>query len=47
MTNSFLLAGATEEDKRFEQETIRVDDLSDGVEQEAALQESNSTKDER
>ncbi len=47
VTNSFLLAGATEEDKRFEQETIRVDDLSDGVEQEAALQESNSTKDER
>ncbi len=28
VTNSFLLAGATEEDKRFEQETIRVDDLS-------------------
>ncbi len=28
VTNSFLLAGATEEDKRFVQETIRVDDLS-------------------
>lgn len=28
VTNSFLLAGATEEDKQFEQETIRVDDLS-------------------
>ncbi len=28
VTNSFLLAGATEEDKRFEQETIRVGDLS-------------------
>jgi proteasome lid subunit RPN8/RPN11 len=27
-TNSFLLAGATEEDKRFEQEMIRVDDVS-------------------
>jgi proteasome lid subunit RPN8/RPN11 len=26
VTNSFLLAGATEEDKRFEQETIRVED---------------------
>ena len=28
VTNSFLLAGATEEDKRFEQETIRIDDES-------------------
>jgi proteasome lid subunit RPN8/RPN11 len=28
VTNSFLLAGATEEDKRFEHETIRVDELS-------------------
>lgn len=28
VTNSFLLAGATEEDKRFEQETIHVDDES-------------------
>jgi proteasome lid subunit RPN8/RPN11 len=27
-TNSFLLAGATEEDKRFERETIRVGDES-------------------
>ena len=26
VTNSFLLAGVTEEDKRFEQETIQVDD---------------------
>ena len=26
VTNSFLLAGASEEDKRFEQETIRVED---------------------
>jgi proteasome lid subunit RPN8/RPN11 len=26
VTNSFLLAGATEEDKRFDQETIRVED---------------------
>jgi len=26
VTNSFLLAGATEEDKRFEQETIRIDE---------------------
>jgi cysteine synthase B len=30
VTNSFLLAGATEEDKRFEQETIQVDDQSTG-----------------
>jgi proteasome lid subunit RPN8/RPN11 len=28
VTNSFLLSGATEEDKRFEQEMIRVDDVS-------------------
>jgi proteasome lid subunit RPN8/RPN11 len=28
VTNSFLLAGANEEDKRFEQETIRVKDKS-------------------
>ena len=28
ITNSFMLAGATEEDKRFEQETILVDDES-------------------
>ena len=28
VTNSFLLAGATEEDKRFEPETIQVDDES-------------------
>ena len=26
VTNSFLLAGATEEDKRFDQETILVED---------------------
>jgi proteasome lid subunit RPN8/RPN11 len=26
VTNSFLLAGATEDDKRFDQETIRVED---------------------
>jgi proteasome lid subunit RPN8/RPN11 len=30
VTNSFLLAGATEEDKRFEQEAIRVDDRTIG-----------------
>ena len=30
-TNSFLLAGAGEEDKRFEQETILVDDESLGL----------------
>lgn len=28
VTNSFLLAGATEEDKRFEPQTIRIDDPS-------------------
>jgi proteasome lid subunit RPN8/RPN11 len=30
VTNSFMLAGATEEDKRFEQETILVEDESIG-----------------
>jgi proteasome lid subunit RPN8/RPN11 len=30
VTNSFLLAGLSEEDKRFEQETIRIDDESIG-----------------
>lgn len=43
-TNSFLLAGTTEEDKRFEQETIQVENLSGDFEKEAALQESNTTK---
>jgi proteasome lid subunit RPN8/RPN11 len=31
VTNSFLLAGASEEDKRFERETILVDDESIGL----------------
>ncbi len=29
VTTSFMLAGRTEEDKRFEQETIQVDDVSE------------------
>lgn len=45
VTNSFLLAGTTEEDKRFEQQIIQVDESS--FEDEAALQESNSTRDKR
>jgi proteasome lid subunit RPN8/RPN11 len=31
VTNSFLLAGPTEEDKRFEQETIRVEEERSGT----------------
>ena len=46
VTNSFLLAGTTEEEKRFEQETVRVEEPADS-EDEAALQESNVTKDKR
>jgi proteasome lid subunit RPN8/RPN11 len=45
-TNSFLLAGSTEEDKRFEQETIRVEDTP-GEPTEEALQETTSMKDQR
>jgi proteasome lid subunit RPN8/RPN11 len=44
-TNSFLLAGTTEEDKRFEPETIQVEDMPADIEDEAVLQESNFTKD--
>ena len=47
VTNSFLLVGATEEDKRFEQEAIQVRDATADFEDEAALQESNSTKGKR
>jgi len=32
VTNSFLLAGVTEDDKRFEQDTIRIDEESTGPE---------------
>jgi proteasome lid subunit RPN8/RPN11 len=46
VTNSFLLAGTTEEDKRFEQETIQVED-SPGEQIEHALQETTSIKDQR
>ena len=46
ITNSFLLAGTTEEDKRFEQETIQVEDAP-GDEIEQALQETTSIKDSR
>jgi len=45
VTNSFLLGGTTEEDKRFEQETIRVEDTSG--ESTEALQASISIKDQR
>lgn len=44
-TNSFLLTGPTEEEKRFEQQVIQVDDSAGDFEEEAALQESNFTKD--
>jgi proteasome lid subunit RPN8/RPN11 len=46
ITNSFLLAGTTEEDKHFEQETIRVED-GPGESQQEALQETTSIKDQR
>jgi len=46
VTNSFLLAGKTEEDKRFEQETIHVENAS-GEPIDQALQEITSTKDQR
>ena len=46
VTNSFLLAGTTEEDKRFEQETIQVEDApGESIEEE--LQQITSTKDQR
>ena len=45
-TNSFLLAGTTEEDKRFEQETIQVEDGPGELQQEA-LQETTSIEDQR
>ena len=44
-TNSFLLAGTTEEDKRFEQEIIQVGETPG--EQLEELQESTSIKDKR
>jgi proteasome lid subunit RPN8/RPN11 len=43
-TNSFLLAGATEEDKRFEQQTLKVLHLQTDFEDKSALQESNFAK---
>jgi len=45
-TNSFLLAGSTEEDKRFEQESIQVDEVPGDI-HEQALQETTSTKEQR
>ena len=45
-TNSFLLAGTTEEDKRFEQETIEVKSEPDASQQEI-LQDATSIKDQR
>ncbi len=44
VTNSFLLAGATEEDKRFEQQTIEVQNVPHDFEDKSVLQESNFTK---
>ena len=44
ITNSFLLAGTTEEDKRFEQETIQVGGAA-GEEFEQRMQETTSIKD--
>ena len=44
VTNSFLLTGATEEDKRFEQQAIEVQDDPSDFEEKAVLQESNVTK---
>jgi proteasome lid subunit RPN8/RPN11 len=46
VTNSFLLAGTTEEDKRFEQESIQVEDLPE-VQIDQTLQETTSIKDQR
>jgi proteasome lid subunit RPN8/RPN11 len=46
VTNSFMLAGTTEEDKRFEQETIQLEDPH-GEQIEQALQETTSIKDQR
>jgi proteasome lid subunit RPN8/RPN11 len=46
ITNSFLLAGTTEEDKRFEHESIQVED-SPGEQIEQVLQETTSIKDQR
>jgi proteasome lid subunit RPN8/RPN11 len=49
VTNSFLLAGTTEEDKRFEQETIDVQDQVENThgDQIEDLQETTSTKEQR
>lgn len=46
VTNSFLLAGTTEEDKRFEQESVRVEHAP-GEQVDETLQESTSIKDQR
>jgi proteasome lid subunit RPN8/RPN11 len=46
VTNSFLLAGTTEEDKRFEQETLQVEDVPGDLHKQA-LQETTSTEDQR
>jgi proteasome lid subunit RPN8/RPN11 len=46
VTNSFLLAGTTEEDKRFEQEIVQVEDMPGDLHKQT-LQETTSTKDQR
>ena len=38
VTNSFLLAGTTEEDKRFEQETIEMEDREESTSRESLLE---------
>lgn len=38
VTNSFLLAGTTEEDKRFEQETIEMEDRVESTSRESLLE---------
>lgn len=44
VTNSFLLAGTTEEDKRFEQQAIKVHAADADFEEKSVLQESNLGK---
>jgi len=47
VTNSFLLAGTTEEDKRFEKQIIQLEESPEDSEEEPTLQESNPMKDRR
>ena len=45
-SHQIILAGSTEEDKRFEQESIQVDEVPGDI-HEQALQETTSTKEQR